>query len=186
MANQFSDTLRNAMLDAYETTIGGSAVLQIRSGPPPADTDTADSGTLLVSCSLPADPMAAAASGSKAKSGTWEDTSADATGRGAHFRIKDGSAGVHHQGIAAMAWAASYAYALGDYAINDSGKLYTCSTAGTSAGSGGPTGTGSGITDGTAEWDYVQAQADMVLDNAEIAAGQQFTQTSWTLTAGNA
>jgi hypothetical protein len=31
--------------------------------------------------------MAAAASGSKAKSNTWEDTSADATGTAAHFRV---------------------------------------------------------------------------------------------------
>jgi hypothetical protein len=31
--------------------------------------------------------MAAASSGSKAKSGTWEDASADATGTAAHFRI---------------------------------------------------------------------------------------------------
>ena len=33
--------------------------------------------------------MAAASSGSKAKSGTWQDTSADATGTAAHFRIYD-------------------------------------------------------------------------------------------------
>ena len=31
--------------------------------------------------------MAAASGGSKAKSGTWEDTSADATGTAAHFRL---------------------------------------------------------------------------------------------------
>lgn len=31
--------------------------------------------------------MAAAASGSKAKLGTWQDTVADATGTAAHFRI---------------------------------------------------------------------------------------------------
>jgi hypothetical protein len=33
--------------------------------------------------------MAAAASGSKAKSGTWEDLTADATGTAAHFRVYD-------------------------------------------------------------------------------------------------
>ena len=31
--------------------------------------------------------MAAASGGSKAKSGTWEDSSADATGTAAHFRL---------------------------------------------------------------------------------------------------
>ena len=38
-------------------------------------------------------------------------------------------------------WAASTAYVVGDKVKNDSGKIYTCSIAGTSAGSGGPTGT---------------------------------------------
>ncbi len=34
-------------------------------------------------------------------------------------------------------------------------KIYHCSTAGTTAASGGPTGTGTGIADGTATWDFV-------------------------------
>jgi hypothetical protein len=42
---------------------------------------------------LPSDAFAAAASGAKAKSGTWNDTSADAAGTAAHFRLykTDGS-----------------------------------------------------------------------------------------------
>jgi hypothetical protein len=36
---------------------------------------------------LPSDWLAAASSGSKAKSGTWEDASADGTGTAAHFRV---------------------------------------------------------------------------------------------------
>jgi hypothetical protein len=35
--------------------------------------------------------MANAASGSKSKSGTWEDTAADAGGTAAHFRVWDSS-----------------------------------------------------------------------------------------------
>lgn len=54
----------------------------------------------------------------------------------------------------AVAWTASTAYEIGDIVSNDTGKLYTCVTAGTSAGSGGPTGTTAAITDGTAVWDY--------------------------------
>jgi hypothetical protein len=38
--------------------------------------------------------MAAAASGSKAKSGTWQDASADAAGTAAHFRIYDSGGSV--------------------------------------------------------------------------------------------
>ena len=62
----------------------------------------------------------------------------------------------------ALPWAASQAYAVGDLVQNDSGKVYQCDTAGTSAASGGPTGTGADIQDNTARWDYLhsgQAQA---------------------------
>ncbi len=89
MAVQLSVAVRNARLDAIETTIGSTAVLKIRSGSVPADCATADAGTVLATLTLPADWMAAASGGSKAKSGTWQDTSADATGTAAHFRIYD-------------------------------------------------------------------------------------------------
>jgi len=55
-------------------------------------------------------------------------------------------------------WVASTAYVVGDKVVNDSGKVYQCDTAGTSAGSGGPTGTGADISDNSARWDYVAAQ----------------------------
>ena len=99
MALQFSAAVRNARLDAIETAIGTSAVLKIRTGSAPADVATADSGTVLATLSLPSDWMAAAASGSKAKSGTWQDASADATGTAAHFRLyaSDGTT-AHLQG----------------------------------------------------------------------------------------
>lgn len=87
MAVKFSVAVRNARLDAIETAIGVSAVLKIRTGAAPAAITDADSGTVLATVSLPSDWLAAAAAGSKAKSGTWEDTSADATGTAAHFRV---------------------------------------------------------------------------------------------------
>jgi hypothetical protein len=99
MSIQLSTAVRNARLDAIETTIGASAILEIRSGAPPADCATADSGTLLASMALPADWAAAAASGAKAKSGTWEDASANAAGTAGHFRLKDsGGSTCHLQG----------------------------------------------------------------------------------------
>lgn len=99
MAVQLSVSVRNARLDAIETAIGTAAVLKIRTGAVPADVATADSGTVLASLTLPSDWLAAASSGSKAKSGTWQDTSADATGTAAHFRIyaSDGTT-AHLQG----------------------------------------------------------------------------------------
>lgn len=87
MAVQLSVAVRNARLDAIETSIGVSAVLKIRTGAQPATCATADSGTVLATLNLPSDWMAAASSGSKAKSGTWEDLSADNTGTAAHFRV---------------------------------------------------------------------------------------------------
>jgi hypothetical protein len=75
------------MLHEIETANGVSAVLKIRTGAAPADCGTADSGTVLATLNLPSDWMAAAGSGSKAKTGTWEDASADAAGTAAHFRI---------------------------------------------------------------------------------------------------
>lgn len=87
MAVQLSVAVRNARLDVIESTMGVSAVLKIRTGAQPADCAAADSGTVLATCNLPSDWMAAAAGGSKAKSGTWEDLSADAAGIAAHFRL---------------------------------------------------------------------------------------------------
>jgi hypothetical protein len=87
MAIQLSTSVRNARLDAIESAIGASAILKIRTGAQPTDCAAADSGTVLATLNLPADYMAAAASGSKAKSGTWQDTTADASGTAAHFRI---------------------------------------------------------------------------------------------------
>ena len=99
MTLQLSIAARNARLDAIETAVGVSAIIKIRTGAAPANCATADSGTVLATVNLPSDWMAAAASGSKAKSGTWEDTSADATGTAAHFRLyaSDGTT-CHAQG----------------------------------------------------------------------------------------
>ncbi len=97
-ALKLSAAVRNARLDAIEATIGTSPVLEIRSGSAPAAITDADSGTLLASMTLPSDWMAAASSGSKALSGTWQDTSADATGTAAHWRLKSSGGTVHLQG----------------------------------------------------------------------------------------
>jgi hypothetical protein len=73
-------------------------VLEIRSGAQPANCAAADSGTLLASLTLPSDWAAAAASGAKAMSGTWEDASANASGTAAHWRLKASGGTVHAQG----------------------------------------------------------------------------------------
>jgi len=87
MAIQLSVTVRNARLDQIETVIGAAPTIEIFTGAQPASCAAADAGTLLVQETLPSDWLAAAASGSKAKLGTW---SAAAIGAGVagHFRIK--------------------------------------------------------------------------------------------------
>jgi hypothetical protein len=50
-------------------------------------------------------------------------------------------------------WAGTTGYTVGTRISNNS-NVYTCTTTGTSAGSGGPTGTSSGIVDGTCVWAY--------------------------------
>lgn len=135
MALQYSVAVRNARLDTVESTIGASAILKIRSGAAPASCATADSGTVLATVNLPADWMAAASAGTKAMSGTWQDSSADNTGTAAHFRI---------------------------YASDGT----TCGMQGTVTATGGG--------------------GDMTVDNTSFAAGQSFSVTGFTLTAGNA
>lgn len=137
MTLQYSVAVRNAKLDVVETTIGVSAILEIWSGTLPANCAAADAGdgAVLASCTLPSDWMAAASGGVKAKSGTWEDTSANATGTATHFRITDsGGTTVHAQGTV-------------------------------TATSGG---------------------GDMEVDNTSFAAGQAFSVTTFSITAGNA
>ena len=135
MTLQYSTAVRNAKLDVVETTIGVGPILRMRTGAPPANCGTADSGTILAECVLPSDWMQAAAAGSKSKNGAWEDLSANATGTAGHFRIYDGAGTTcHMQGTVTL-----------------------------TAGGG-----------------------DMTVDNTSFSAGQSFTVTSFTLTAGNA
>lgn len=96
MTIQLSVAVRNARLDAFETTAGVSALLRVRTGAAPASCAAARTGTILASITLPVDWMAAAAGGSKTIAGTWQDASADAAGTAAHFEIMDSGGTVCH------------------------------------------------------------------------------------------
>lgn len=99
MTIQLSAGVRNARLDAIETTIAGTAILKIFDGAIPANTAAADVGTELAVLTLPADYFNAASGGTITKNGTWEDTSADATGTAEYFRMYDnGTVTCHIQG----------------------------------------------------------------------------------------
>lgn len=96
---QFSVAVRNAMLDAIETTMGPSVKLQIWTGAPPANCAAAATGTKLVEIALASDWAAAASGGSKALNGLPLLTTALANGNAGYYRYVD-SAGTtcHEQG----------------------------------------------------------------------------------------
>jgi hypothetical protein len=128
VAKQFSVAVRNARLDAIESAIGTAPLLRIYSGTPPANCAAALSGnTLLAEITLPSDWMAAASGGTKAKSGTWTDSSANATGTASFYRIFD-SAGAtcHEQGTVTITGGG------GDLEVDNtsfaSGQQFTVST----------------------------------------------------------
>ena len=99
MALQLSVAVRNALLDSIEATIGTGAILEIRTGSMPANVAASRTGTVLATLTLPSDWMAAASSGQKAKSGTWQDAAADGTGTAGYFTIyEDDGTTPHIQG----------------------------------------------------------------------------------------
>lgn len=96
-----------------------------------------------VTLTLTGDPTTVVPSGSRASTASTEvifETLADATL------------------VAVAAWAAATAYALGDRVTIDDGgtdRVYEATVAGTSAGSGGPSGTDDAIADNSVTWRYV-------------------------------
>lgn len=125
MAIQYSTAVNNARLDSIETAIGATAILRIRTGAPPANCGAADTGTVLATLTLPADWMAAASGGTKAKLGTWQDTVADATGTAGHFRIYDSTGTVcGMQGT----YGTSATDMIGDSASFTAGQSFTINT----------------------------------------------------------
>lgn len=95
MAIQYSTTIRNNQLDQVESTISTSPKLRILTGSAPANCAAAETGSLLIEIALPSDWMAAASSGSKAKSGTWSGT-ASGTGTAGYFRVVDNAGTTCH------------------------------------------------------------------------------------------
>lgn len=187
MGMQTSDGVANAQLDAIETTVGTAPLLRFYSGTAPANCAAAATGTLLAEITLPSDWMAGAASRSKGiANGPWVDSSANASGLVGYYRMLNSAGSTCHlQGLVGENWQASKAYLLNQQVING-GNLYRCITAGTSASSGGPTGTGADITDGTAHWAHV-GTAEMTIDNGNIVATQQVSISAYNLThPGNA
>lgn len=184
MSFQADVATRNAMLDAIEAAIGTDPDMEWFDGTMPANCAAADAGTKIGKADLPSDWMAAASGGTKAKSGTWTENAADAAGAIKYARVKSSGGACKMQFLCSDAWVPSKAYLAGRH-VHNGGNVYRCTTGGTSASSGGPSGTGTGITDGGAVWEFVQAGTDMTLVSCDIGIGQEITVSSFTLTAGN-
>lgn len=199
MALQYSAAVRSAQLDQWETTTGTAPNLYIRSGAPPADCATADSGTLGATIVLPSDWMAAAAAGSKAKLGTWSGAASAGITAG-HYRLKD-TAGTtcHEQGTCGqsvplttsaltaangnvLTFAATTGVVVG---MNISGTGVPADT--TAVAVSGTTVTMSRTsTAGVASAVAITFAPDLVLDNASIANLQTITISTFTRIAANA
>ena len=183
-ATRQSSAVRTAKQAAIETTIGASPKLYLYDDAPSAAMTDADPGNAIANGTLPAD-WATQAAGVLSKSGTWTLTGTNPGGYAKSFRLKDGAGTVNHwDGLVSEPWAGGKTYSVG-MQVHNGGNVYGCTTAGTAAATGGPTGTGTGITDGTAVWAYLGAQA-MTIDNSNIANGQQITVNTFTNTDGNA
>jgi hypothetical protein len=65
------------------------------------------------------------------------------------------------------AWLPSTSYVVGDY-VNNFGNIYVCTIAGTSAASGGPTGTGLSIADNTVTWNYSNEKYNTIRNDNDI------------------
>lgn len=96
MAEKINTAARNRQADSVGDDFN-SGTLEIYTGSQPASADDAASGTLLVTINLPADAMAASASGVAAKSGTWSGV-AVADGDAGWFRIINSGATRNYDG----------------------------------------------------------------------------------------
>lgn len=175
----------SALTQLFTALNGGT--LNLYTGVPPANVAATLSGNTLIGT---ADLAATALSGSITASGdtvvgtltfTSNTFSTVAAGTITFARaLSSASAAVNDFG-ASSAWLANTGVVLNQMASNG-GNVYICTTAGTTAASGGPTGTGSGITDGTAVWAYVQpGTASVTLNNVAVTQSLSVLISSATL-----
>lgn len=99
MTIQMSTTLRNGRLDQITSIVGTSALIEIFTGSQPENCAAADTGTKLATLTGNATALAAAAaSGVLTFNAITQDSSADATGTAAHYRLKTSGGTCHMQG----------------------------------------------------------------------------------------
>ena len=179
-----SETFASTALAAGAALLNGGG-FTFYSGAMPTSPETALSGNT----SLCAFTFSSTAFGTPSYSGGYEVSAASFTESSetptvngtANFARLTESGGTAVLDITISApWQASTAVIVGQLVTNG-GNTYQCTTAGTTASSGGPTGTGSGIDDGTAVWEYTATAADYTLGNALLQTGVPLTMSSFSL-----
>lgn len=99
MARGYSVAVRNAMLDAYESTIGTDPLLRFYSGTMPATAADATTGTLLAEIHLPNNWLHGAADAQKLLQGTWAGAGLSGAGTGTnigYFRLFNSAGNTCH------------------------------------------------------------------------------------------
>ena len=88
---------RNAIVDAFCALLDGGTIT-IRTGAAPTNPSDADSGTLLATLGFSSPAFGASSSGTATANAISSDTSVDASGTAAHFRMKSSGGTCHAQG----------------------------------------------------------------------------------------
>lgn len=177
-------TLSAVAVTAYNNASAPAAATGLASG----TVEILDAGVVVLASAGLGTPTA---SGAVTTIGGFPKTvTAAASGTAASARYRNSAAADWKTGMpvglssaAAPAWAVSTAYIAGDKRTAGANQ-YNCTTPGTSSASGsGPTGTGSGITDGTVVWAYISpANAQVQLSSLDITSGQSVQVNSAILT----
>lgn len=98
MAIFWSDTVRDAVVNAWETAIGVSAKVKIYSGSVPADEGASLGAAVeLANFDLASDWAAASSAGVKALSGTPLSTTAGAAGTATFYRVYESTGATPHE-----------------------------------------------------------------------------------------
>lgn len=98
---KISNLARSAAVDAIAALPDAGSppgTIEIRTGSAPTNTTDGDSGTLLATLTLSNDSFGAASSGVATAAAITSDSSIDATGTAAHFRLKNAAGTVILQG----------------------------------------------------------------------------------------
>ena len=181
---QESVTLRNNRLSAINATLGNSGVLKLWAGAYPPNCAAVDPATLLLSVALPSLPFSVAFGVATLTAAL--SVNGSGTGYACCYRLYDGSGNCHMQGYASQAWVPLTTYVAWQQVSNINGT-FLCAIGGVSASTGtGPSGSGSGITDGSCTWTALSLTADLIMATTYVAAGVGVSISNLTITAANA